>query len=422
VQALTFNGQQSVTIPAGEDVVSDPLSFTFSAFQDLAVSVYVPSPNNGGLTEHYTARQTSFFAPRSAAGDQAADLEAAPFTVQTTTRPLLAGLDVMASGNVGAVVTLGDSITDGYGGTPAHSGRNPLGASENPIGVNLNGRWPDDLQRRLISAKLPLSVLNAGISGNRILHYGSFDSSPIFAAFGPPALTRLNRDVLEQAGVSDVVVQEGINDIGDLPHASAAEVVAGLTELVNQIHGAGLPVQLGTLTPIEGATYDSPTAEAARTQVNTWIRGQQISDGIIDFDKAVRDPGDPNRLLPAYNSGDSLHPNPAGYQAMADAVDLALLRGPACAAAPPPPLQLTVFPRRVRIGALASFRFTVRATSNGALRAVPGAAVVFNHHRTVSNSRGLALLRLRLTRTGTYRAVATAPGRAPAVSSVYVRR
>jgi lysophospholipase L1-like esterase len=159
-------------------------------------------------------------------------------------------------------------------------------------------------------ANVPLSVLNAGIRGNRILHYGSFDSSPIFAAFGPPALTRLNPDVLEQAGASDVVVLAGINDIGDLPHAGSDEVITGLTELVTQIHAAGLRVQLGTLTPIEGATYDSLSAEAARTQVNTWIRSQQISDGIIDFDKAVRDPSDPNRLLPAYNSGDSLHPNP----------------------------------------------------------------------------------------------------------------
>ena len=418
VKALSFGGQPSVTIPAGQDVVSDPLAMTVSAFQNLAVSVYVPSPNNGGLTEHYTARQTSFFAPRTATGDLAADPDGAPFTVQTTTRPLLDGLDVLAPGDVGAVVTLGDSLTDGYGGTPARSGRNPLGASENPIGVNLNGRWPDDLARRLSAANLPLSVLNAGISGNRILQYGSFDSSPIFAAFGPPALTRLNEDVLAQAAVSDVIVLEGINDIGDLPHASAAEVIAGLTQIVARIHAAGLPVQLGTLTPIGGATYDTAVAEAARTQVNAWIRSQRISDGVIDFDAAVRDPGDPSRLLPAFNSGDWLHPNPAGYQAMANAVDLSLLHGPACASASPAPMQLIVRPPSVTIRRPIVFRFTVRTQSNGRVQAVSGATVTFDRHRTESNSQGNASLRLRLTRPGTYRAFATAPGHLSAVTSV----
>jgi lysophospholipase L1-like esterase len=331
VRSLTVAGSSVFVIAAGQDLITDPVSLSVSPFQNLAVSLDVPAPLSQ-ITEHLIGRQISYFAS-GAAGDQAPAVAGAAFSVQTTARPFVAGVDVLAAGSVGAVVALGDSITDGYAGQPGVTLGNLLGVREDPSGVGANSRWPDLLARRLIAANRPLSVLNAGISGNRVLYDGGYGSAPIFAVYGPAALSRLQPDVLAQAGVSDAIVLEGINDIGQPPNASAAQLIGGLTQLVARIHGAGVAVQLGTLTPF---SYATAAEELTRGQVNTWIRTQHLSDGIVDFDQAVRDPADPRRLLPAYDSGDHLHPSAAGYGAMADAIGLAALRGPACAAATAP--------------------------------------------------------------------------------------
>ena len=175
-------------------------------------------------------------------------------------------------------------------------------------------------------------MVNEGISGNRV----RLDAlPPIPAIFGPSGLSRLGRDVLAVPGVTDVVVLEGINDIGQPPPASAAQVVAGLRRIATRLRAAGLRVLLGTLTPSGGdalAGYGGPAADRTRRAVNRWIRSTRLAQGVVDFDRAVRDPGHPGRLRPRFDSGDHLHPNARGYRAMGDAVGLGSLAGPRCAA------------------------------------------------------------------------------------------
>ncbi|MBV9801136.1 MAG: SGNH/GDSL hydrolase family protein, partial [Solirubrobacterales bacterium] len=219
----------------------------------------------------------------------------------------------------GSVVAFGDSITDGA-------------ASQ----VGANDRWPNLLARRLDAARgdnAP-SVVDEGIGGNRVLN-----DSP---CFGVSALARFSRDVLSQTGVKDVILLEGINDIGfsqvtpaNAPIAfgcftpntnvSARQIEAGYEQLIAMAHAHGLKMFGGILTPFKGSFYWSPAAEAKREAVNNWIRTSGAFDGVIDFAKAVEDPYNPQYFNPAYNSGDNLHPNDAGYQAMANAIDLALL-------------------------------------------------------------------------------------------------
>ena len=326
--AVTFGGQTSVTIPAGQDAVSDPVKLSFAAFQDLAVSVYVPSVVVDP-TEHLMTRQTSYQSPMLS-GDHAAESSGAAFT-ETTTGSFstgwyfLDGIDVVAPGSVGAVAAFGDSITDGYQGM--------LASTEQLGTIDTDGRYPDDLARRLIAARVPLSVLNAGISGNRLL-----TSSPSIVSAGPSGVSRLAIDALGQAGVTDVIVLEGINDIAGSPTPAASQLIAGYEQLIAQAHAAGVRIQLGTITPTGGsvvASYGDAAANALRDQVNQWIRTQQLSDGVIDFDAAVRDPADPSRLNPAYDGGDHVHLNLAGYRAMARAVNLGLLARPDCTSAGP---------------------------------------------------------------------------------------
>jgi lysophospholipase L1-like esterase len=322
VTAVTFAGKRSVTLPPGADVSSDPVRFTFSAMQTLAVSMYVAN-DAAKPTEHYTARQTSYLTP-AGRGDQASDASGTAFTTQTTSRDYVDGIDVQAPASAGAVVALGDSITDGYQGLA------PDGVPEVTSTLNANGRWPDDLARRLIAGHIALSILNEGISGNRILYSAAGTGGP--GTSNPSALSRLREDVLDQAGVTTVIWLEGINDVATAPFASAAQVEGGLVQGVETMHQAGLRVVLGTITPAGGAggEYGAPSANAVRNEVNTWIREQHVADGYVDFDAAVRDPGDPGRIAPAYDGGDHVHLDLAGYQAMADAIDLALLRRPAC--------------------------------------------------------------------------------------------
>jgi glucosylceramidase len=325
---LRFRGRRSVRVGPGRDVISDPVRFTYSALQTLAVSVFVRG--DAALpTEHYTARQTSYFTP-AGAGDHSSDRTGGAFTLYNSTRPFVDGLDVRTSGSTGAVVAVGDSITDGY------QGRGPAGVPASPQGYDENRRWPDDLARRLIRAHIRLSVLNAGISGNRVLRGGTVGGGP--DVYGPSALSRLGKDVVQRVGATTVIWLEGINDIGQSPGASAAQIEAGYRRGIAALHAAGLRVLQGTLTPSGGdvmSSYGGPAANAERLAINRWIRTRSPADGVIDFDRAVRDHADPSRINPRYDGGDHLHMNPAGYQAMADAVHLALLRRASCPAPRP---------------------------------------------------------------------------------------
>ncbi|MDQ6775187.1 MAG: GDSL-type esterase/lipase family protein [Actinomycetota bacterium] len=316
---VTFGGQSSVVIPVGADAVSDPVKLGFDPFQDLAVSVYLPGTVTHPV-EHFATRQTSYLSP-TGSGDRSAQVGASAFT-QTTTGKFstgwyfLDGVDVLAPGPAGAVIAFGDSLTDGY-----QARRN---GSEQLATIDTNGRYPDDLARRLIAAKIPLSVLNAGIGGDQLLRSG-------VPTYGLSGLSRFGTDALGQSGVTDVIVLMGINDIA--LRATASQLIAAYEQLISRAHAAGVAIQLGTLMPSTGTpspAYGDAAATSVREQVNQWIRTQRFSDGIIDFDAAVRDPRDPSVINPAYNGGDSLHLDLAGYDAMARAVDLASLARPNC--------------------------------------------------------------------------------------------
>jgi lysophospholipase L1-like esterase len=299
-RALRFSGSASTTVPSGAIIISDPVELALPPTSDLVVDVYVPgdtAASGSALTMHTGANQTSYV---SSTGNYAG---AETFPVATTTGSwfVLARVEVAAPPAAGAIVALGDSITDGTRST-----------------VNTNHRWPDLLAKRLAEANGPrMAVMNAGIAGNRVL----LDNA------GPNALARFERDVLSQTGVTHVIVMEGINDIGQgraNPLPSAADLIGAHRQLILRAHARGLKIYGATLTPFEGAAYFTPEGEAKRAALNEWIRTGKEYDGIIDFDAAVRDPKQPTKFLSQYQSGDNLHPSDAGYQAMADAVDLSL--------------------------------------------------------------------------------------------------
>jgi lysophospholipase L1-like esterase len=306
---VTFGGRTSVTVAAGAQVVSDPVSLQVSPLEDLAVSVYLPVAT-GPATYHAGAQQTNYVA----SGNHAGNVSAAAYTTTATSWYFLDGVDVSNAQAPGSIVAFGDSITDGA-------------ASQ----VGANDRWPNFLARRLdaqLGANAP-SVVDEGIGGNRVLN----DS----ACFGVNALARFGRDVLSQTGVKDVILLEGINDIGfsQTPNAgctapntnvSATQIERGYEQIISRAHAAGLKIFGGTLTPFKGAAYWSPAAEVKREAVNNWIRTSGAFDGVIDFAKAVQSSFDPLYFNPAYNSGDNLHPNDAGYEAMGNAIDLSLLQ------------------------------------------------------------------------------------------------
>ncbi len=319
LRRLSFSGAETVTIPAGGSVLSDAVVLRVQSFQALAVSVAVPGTITGP-TEHFSTRQTSYLSPPGT-GDHAMDRSGAAFSQTSSIAGystgwyFLSGIDVQASRRVGSVVAFGDSITDGYQGNHATG-------TEQLRTIDVNGRWPDDLQRRLDSVRIPLSVLNAGISGNRVLSPG------LISVFGPSGLSRFRRDALSVAGVRDVVVLEGINDIGENAQLTPGRLIAGYQRLIAMAHDAGVRIQLGTLTPAEGASqlnYGSEAANATRQAVNRWIRTQRLSDGVIDFDAAVRDPRHLGHIRPSYDGSDHLHFDLSGYRAMARAINLKLL-------------------------------------------------------------------------------------------------
>lgn len=293
---LTFDGAPSVTIPPGGAAHSDPLSGRFPAQADLAVSLYV-SDAAGTATGHVRAGQTSYLAK----GDQAAGHGPGPYIEQTQSWLHLDAITVRAEPGTTAVVTLGDSITDGSASTD-----------------DTNRRWPDFLARRLRADPAGGSVrgvANAGISGNMLLADGSGDS----------ALHRLDRDVLSHAGVRTVVLLEGVNDTKADPTPSARSMTAALEEIAARVGAAGLRLAVGTIMPFQGWPAWSEAAEAVRQEVNAYIRAAGTFDTVIDFDRTMRDPRDPLRLLAEFDCGDHLHPNDAGMRALAEAVDLGAL-------------------------------------------------------------------------------------------------
>jgi lysophospholipase L1-like esterase len=296
-RVLTFNGSASMTIPVGALAISDPVDLRVPDRADLAISLWLPG-NQYAATEHTLGLQTTYVSPE---GDFSG-ADSLPTATTTASYYFLAGVDVGSSTPSGAIVVLGDSITDGMHSTP-----------------DANRRWPDRLAERLRSHKggNRVAVLNAGISGNRILH----DKT------GTNASARLDRDVLVQSGARYLIVLEGINDIGIPVGAAAEEIIAGHRQIIDRAHAMGLKVYGGTLTPFQAflpGVYYSADGEAKRQVVNQWIRTSKAYDAVIDFDRALRDPANPAVMRPAYDSGDHLHPNDAGYQAMADAVDLSL--------------------------------------------------------------------------------------------------
>ena len=302
---LTFAGAADVTVPPGADFVSDPLNFAVTPLSDLAVTFYLELPP-ATQTGHPGSRATSYYQHGNAV------------TAANLTDPKhvdhwyqISEIDVQAPPGASAIVALGDSITDGHGAT-----------------TNSNDRWTDVLAQRLQASPdtRNIGVSNQGIGGNHLLTDG----------LGPNALARFDRDVLAPAGVRWLIVFEGVNDLGGLARdaeisapehaARVKQILSAYQQIIARAHAHGLRVYGATITPYVGSTYyhPGPLSESDRQEVNQWIRAAGHFDAVIDFDSVVRDPQDPQRLLPAYDCGDHLHPSPAGYKAMGSAISLSL--------------------------------------------------------------------------------------------------
>jgi lysophospholipase L1-like esterase len=307
---LTFSGHSSVTIPPDALVLSDAIPLEVAPFSDLAISIFLPKSTLGAGI-HYSAQQTNYLA--------AGNLTSAPDIPNASTLGswvFLTGVDVAAPKSAATLVAFGDSITDGARSTD-----------------DANHRWPNFLADRLLrqAGAAPIGVLDEGIGGNRILHDPNSN-----VAFGVNALARFDRDVLAQPGVKYVIVLEGLNDLGHAgpnlfpnEQVSAEDIIAGLKQLIERAHEKGIKIYGATLTPFAGTVfpgYFSDAKEMKRKAVNKWIRTSRAFDAVIDFEKAVRDPANPDHIAPAFDSGDHLHPKDAGYKAMADYVELSLFK------------------------------------------------------------------------------------------------
>jgi lysophospholipase L1-like esterase len=299
---LTFQGQASVTIPEGALIVSDPLAFDLPALANVAITIYLRGVPDS-VTIHPGSRTTSYLQ----AGDHVSSRDLVE-PAHIDHWYFVNGIDVVAGPQAAAIAVLGDSITDGRGST-----------------TNGNDRWTDELARRLQGGKgtEQVAVLNQGIGGNRLLRDG----------LGPNALARLDRDVLAQPGVRWLIVLEGINDIGTrlgarksgAPFASAEDIIAAYEQIIVRCRAHGIRVYGATIMPFEGADfYFTSDGEADRQRINDWIRTSGRFDAVIDFDAITRDPQRPSRLSAAVDGGDHLHPSAAGYEIMAEAIDLSL--------------------------------------------------------------------------------------------------
>lgn len=317
VTPVTFGGHEAVTVPIGEDAVSDPVPLQFGAFSKLAVSMYMPGVQRFP-TKHWNANATSSYSP-PASGDLSATSSDAKFSLRTEAWLYVDDIDVDAPVGTASIVAFGDSITDGF------VAATPLSEPVSLAVADKNGRYPDDLQRRLDAAAIPLSVANEGIGSNRLVT----DGEPLM--LGLSGVQRFQEDALDVPGVKGVLLQEGINDLGLPPQSTTpADLIAGYEKVIAMAHAADVRIWLGTLLPASNAFFDgtitAPKSEMYREQVNEWIRTQHLADGVVDFDAALRDPADPAVLRPAYSGPDHLHPNLAGYQVMADTVSLSMLQ------------------------------------------------------------------------------------------------
>jgi len=297
-RALTFNGEPGVTIGPGAAIASDPVDLTLPALSDVAVSLYFPGETSAP-TNHATALHNTYVTQ----GDATAKTSIDEPTV-TQSYYYLAAIDVTAPANAFSIVTYGDSITDG--------------ARSSNEG---NHSWPALLAVRLAAKKetANIGVANMGIGGNRVLRDGA----------GVSAVARFDRDVLSQSGVKWVMLLEGINDIGreaSVPAETvdANDIIGGYKQIINEAHTHGLKIVGCTLTPYGGAGYQREHGESVREKVNDWIRTSGTFDAVVDFEKATRDASDPKKIQAEFDPGDHLHPNDAGYQAMADAIDLSI--------------------------------------------------------------------------------------------------
>lgn len=299
-QALTFGGSRAVVVAAGDEAISDPLFIDLPPFSQLAVSFAVAG--SAPLDYHQWGQSTHYVAP-AGSGDHADDESGAAFTEEITSSYGVTAIDVLAPRSVGAVVTLGDSITDGIGSSP-----------------NTNQRWPDQLAHRLLGS---LSVVNAGIGGNHVATSGL--TTPF--GMGESARDRVGADALRVAGATDLFVYEGINDIfmSDPATDPASKIIAGYRSIIDQAHAAGLRVAGATITPagMDGAK------EAARQSVNEWIRTSGAYDAVVDFDSIARDPANPSKVRPEFDAF-MAHMTDAGYVALASSIDLDIFQGTGC--------------------------------------------------------------------------------------------
>ncbi|MFC0386841.1 SGNH/GDSL hydrolase family protein [Muricoccus vinaceus] len=312
-RVLTFGGLAQPAIPPGALMVSDPVDMEVPDSADVVVDVYLPdntAASRSSVTYHPASWQTNYV---SAQGNHvgAVSLPVATTTAYRRSDGLpsassffLSRVEVVTRQPTGVLVAFGDSITDGT-----------------QSGLDQNRRWLNLLDARLTAAGIRMSVINGGIGGGRVLEDG----------VGPNGLARFDRDVLAQAGTTHVTIMLGINDIGNggaKPNPSVAELIAGHRQLIDRAHARGLRVYGATLTAFEGAAYWTPEGEAKRQALNEWIRSSGAYDAVFDFAAATQDPTRPTRMRPEYDSGDHLHPSPAGYTAMSNSIDIELFRSP----------------------------------------------------------------------------------------------
>ncbi|MCC8402483.1 GDSL-type esterase/lipase family protein [Paraburkholderia sp. MMS20-SJTN17] len=298
-RTVTFAGQPGVTLPAGASIASDPVPFDVPPLADIAVSLYLPGETSPQSTGHGGSLQDVYVAP----GNIGAEPSFTGFTANPAGQAyyFLTNVDVQNAQATGAVVAFGASITDG-------------GASSS----NANRRWPNDLAKRLFDAGMAIGVLNEGISGNNFFTDGG----------GEAGLNRFDRDALHQPGVKWVIVSDdAVNNLNSNTPSSAQDLIAAFQQLIARAHGADVKIVCSTLTPFHGTPFWTPAIETTREEVNAFVLSPSSGcDAVLDQARAVSDPTDPTSFLPAFNSGDNLHPNDAGLQAIADALDLNSLK------------------------------------------------------------------------------------------------